>query len=81
VAKCEEKVILIVTCSPAEKEAVLDVAGEHWPIELDIDQWFEDFNDYAKNDGALWITASGVTEAIRKRMLMMKEKPEIILFR
>ena len=81
-AKCEEKVIIVVTCSPKEKEAVLDVTGEpYWPLEWDIEQWFVDFNDYAKGGGTYWEAASGVTEAIRSRIPIMTEKPERIFFR
>lgn len=81
-AKCEEEVILVVKCSAGEKEAVLDVTGkQYWPVELDVKQWFEDFNDYASTDGALWLAASGVTKAIRSRIPIMREEPESVLFR
>lgn len=81
-AKCEVETIIVVTCSQREKEAVLDVTGEqHYPIDLTVEQWLEDFVDYAKNDGPLWTAATGVTEAIRERLLMMREEPESVLFR
>lgn len=81
-AKCKEEIRLKVTCSERERIAVLDVTGEyHCPLELTIEQWFSDFNDYAREYGPLWLAASGVTEVIRGRMLIMGDEPESVRFK
>lgn len=80
-AKCKKKVILVVTCSTVEKEAVEDVTGESFPLEIEKSQWFRDFNDYSTVNIQLWGAASGVTYAIRKKIAGIAEAPETIVFR
>lgn len=76
-AKHEIGRIEAVSCSRGEIEAVLEVTnGTSWPLAYPTETWLKDFRDYGRKDGALWVAASGVTEAIRG----LNNKPDFIFF-